>query len=925
MAELNIQQKNMINQLKQDYPELANYSDEQILSLYNKELNNIQLSEDEQISIMSGNKALENDDMGLKVETTQTAVSKEQEESLKQELNTRINAIESKLEQAKNSNGILGILWGGFKNLTGIGDSSKKAKKQLEADLKALESGNISESFKSVTGLDYTAENVNKFLNNEIQTKSEQALNGYIEGQDMALDTIGDLISGIAAVGIYTAAIAAAPFTGGVSIAIGFGAAAVSGALIKTSVKLIDKATTPLVNITKHSAEALFDENKEYTKDNFIEDLKTIKGYGLKDLGKDLATGGFSGALGPLTGGIGGAVGKTAAKTLGIQAIKQVGKEVAEEAVEKTTKGFVKAMFTNPTGYEYIGGNMVKRGLAFAAEAATDGAIGGAVDNAFRTAYDGGSAEEVWDATKEGLKGGFIMSPVIGGGMKVAGKGAQKIFGKNDVNLVEYRAEDGRTVIRIDENGNEIGDAFARNTDSEQLSITDRLESASSREEFVAIRDEIKAMPGGAKFKDEFLLSKGLTQEDISILKKTGNYESYSIFIHLSAKYMPDDVDSIIQDTRKNICDSMQKNEIPKFSLEHFDEVANTCEKIFKNLDKDDFCNVLIDDILFNSKGYSEQIFTVIKNNPTSFQNLKNPGYAFNDVLINLSETKNETLLNKKLEMFEILTLSDDKNIMRQINEIFEDSENFDYKYNIFSKIKKDRAFNGRSDKLLIKKPETIDFILKTYEQTKNDPNVWDDILDVLLNINDSNLEAEQAVINMSQRLKNEAGIYDKISDYTLADLNNLIIDDIHMSYIKELYEQSGKDFKSLEAYLTNTLKKITNEAQKEIMILNHKYDLNLMHSDISFITESWQISTAKKLIDLDIDRDRIIDILRNDLNKDIDNFINKKIDANEINFIKDLGYQKKERIPYIIEFADSEYLPYIKISPEQQLHFTLN
>ena len=50
MAELNIQQKNMINQLKQDYPELANYSDEQILSLYNKELNNIQLSEDEQIS-----------------------------------------------------------------------------------------------------------------------------------------------------------------------------------------------------------------------------------------------------------------------------------------------------------------------------------------------------------------------------------------------------------------------------------------------------------------------------------------------------------------------------------------------------------------------------------------------------------------------------------------------------------------------------------------------------------------------------------------------------------------------------------------------------------------------------------------------------------------------------------------------------------
>lgn len=42
--------------------------------------------------------------------------------------------------------------------------------------------------------------------------------------------------------------------------------------------------------------------------------------------------------------------------------------------------------------------------------------------------------------------------------MKVAEKGAQKIFGKNDVNLVEYRTKDGRTVIRIDETGNRARD-----------------------------------------------------------------------------------------------------------------------------------------------------------------------------------------------------------------------------------------------------------------------------------------------------------------------------------------------------------------------------------------------------------------------------------------------------------------------------------
>lgn len=53
---------------------------------------------------------------------------------------------------------------------------------------------------------------------------------------------------------------------------------------------------------------------------------------------------------------------------------------------------------------------------------AADGAVGGAVDNAFRTAYDGGGAEEALQAGVEGFVGGAIMSPVIGGGMKAAGK-----------------------------------------------------------------------------------------------------------------------------------------------------------------------------------------------------------------------------------------------------------------------------------------------------------------------------------------------------------------------------------------------------------------------------------------------------------------------------------------------------------------------
>lgn len=425
MAELNVQQKNIVNQLRQAYPELKSYSDEQILSLYNQQLNNIQLSEAENISIMNGKNGVVNDGMGIQLETSQKAVSKEQEAQLKSALTARLNAVSTNVKKAEDSNGFLGSMWSGFKNLTGIGDSSNKVREQQKADLKALESGNIAEAFKKITGLDYTVENVNKFLNNEVQTKSETALNGYTEGQDMASDITADIVSGIAAVGIYTAAVAAAPFTGGASIAVGVVAAGASAAAIKTGIKYADAKSG----------------GREYTADN---------------LKKDLATGAFSGVLAPITGGMGGAVGKTVATKVGIQAVKQVGKEVAEEAVEQTAKGFVKTMLTNPTGYEYIGGNMFKRGLAFAAEAATDGAIGGAVDNAFRTAYDGGSLEDIGNSAVEGFVGGAIMSPVIGGGMKVAGKGAQKIFGKNDVNIVEYRTEDGNSAIRIDENGNRV-------------------------------------------------------------------------------------------------------------------------------------------------------------------------------------------------------------------------------------------------------------------------------------------------------------------------------------------------------------------------------------------------------------------------------------------------------------------------------------
>lgn len=322
----------------------------------------------------------------------------------------RLNNEEKRLNKTKKEQGLIGKGWDWVKNKTGIGDGSDKAQQQINAERKLLnqvKTGKISKKdFKNATGVEYTKENLEKFKRGEL-SQATAKINGYKEGQEMAADVVGDMVSGIAAVTIYTAAVAAAPFTGGASIAVGVAAATASGALIKAGVKALDTVGT----------------DKKYT---------------MKDFGHDLATGAFSGALAPITGGLGGAVGKTVATKLGIQAVKQVGKEVAEEVVETGVKQGLKTALTNPAGYEYVGGTLLKRGTAMAAEMATDGALGGAIDGGFRAGLDNNwDTEAMLDGTVEGGIGGAIMSPIIGGGFKTMGKGAQKVFGKDNVHINE--------------------------------------------------------------------------------------------------------------------------------------------------------------------------------------------------------------------------------------------------------------------------------------------------------------------------------------------------------------------------------------------------------------------------------------------------------------------------------------------------------
>ena len=314
---------------------------------------------------------------------------------LKAVLSSRVNAVTADLKEAEDNNGFIGKAWSWTKNTFGFGDSSNKVKKSQskEKELLANFDKDPKGTFEQLTGVPYSNENVEKFINGEIKLKSEQNLDGYKEGQDMCVDIAGDIVSGVVALG----AVAAAPFTGGASLLLAAGA----GAVVKTGLKYADAKSA----------------GREY--DSF---------------GRDMATGAFSGFLAPLTGGAGGAVGKAVATRMGLEAVQVGAKSVAVNAASQTAKQGLKqglkTMIANPTGYTYAGGNILKRGVAYGAEMVTDGALGGAVDNAFRTAYDGGSLEDVLNSAKEGFVGGAILSPVIGGGFKVVGHAGHYINNK---------------------------------------------------------------------------------------------------------------------------------------------------------------------------------------------------------------------------------------------------------------------------------------------------------------------------------------------------------------------------------------------------------------------------------------------------------------------------------------------------------------
>lgn len=410
----------------------------------------------------------------------QTYKAKNSEQGLVDQNLAKLNNQEKYLKETKKEQGWIGKGWDGLKNLTGIGAGSDKAQSQIDAERKLLnqiKTGKVSKAdFKEITGVEYTKENLEKFKRGELSKVAEK-IDGYKEGQDMATDVIADVVSGVAAFTIYSAAIVAAPFTGGASIAVGVAVAAASGAIIKVGVKALDTVGT----------------DKKYT---------------MKNLKHDALTGAVSGLLAPITAGFGGAVGKTVATKLGIQAVKSVGKEVAEEVAKGGVKATLKTALTNPAGYEYIGGTALKRGTALATEMVTDGALSGTVDGAFRAGLDSDwDSESMTEGAIQGGIGGAIMSPIIGGGMKAIGKGIQKAFGKENVKIDAKGNKVADNAPNVDAKPPKAGDVNAnvgKSVEKTQVHETpiqtqqrliDELKSAKTREDFKRITQEIKNLP----------------------------------------------------------------------------------------------------------------------------------------------------------------------------------------------------------------------------------------------------------------------------------------------------------------------------------------------------------------------------------------------------------------------------------------------
>lgn len=354
--------------------------------------------------------------------------------------------LEEEYNNSKTHKGAIGTVWDGFKNLVGMKTGSKKTDTELaelKKDIDELKNNpeKTTEIYEKVTGKKLTNEALDKMEKGEdalTNSKKAEAVRKYTESQDNARGLVCDMASGITAGLVYTAAVAAAPFTGGASIAVGVVAASAAGSLVKTGVHALDK-------------------------------LSAGEKYTLKDAKYDMATGALNGVLAPITAGIGGAVAKGVGGIFVKEGVEEIGTQIAKEATKGMLKETAREVFAKEgikgLGKEFVkdfGKEMAKNfvvggaeeavaqgtkqtfGNFFkesgkkvlvstaqnAAEGSVWGSIGNTADYLLITDKDQLTFEGAATAFGQGAVGGFIAGGILGGANEVAGVGFGSVSNK---------------------------------------------------------------------------------------------------------------------------------------------------------------------------------------------------------------------------------------------------------------------------------------------------------------------------------------------------------------------------------------------------------------------------------------------------------------------------------------------------------------
>ena len=282
-----------------------------------------------------------------------------------------------------------------------LGNTYSTSIKSLQDELEKTKKeqgliGKTWDRFKNLThigaGSDKVEQAIKDYRNGKVDEKTaKDKLEKYRDGQKVCLDSVADIASSIVAVGAFAMAVP----TGGISLVAGLGLSTVIAGGLKVGIKGIDSKLN----------------GREYNSKNIL---------------YDAVTGGVNGLFAPITNGLGSSLTKTIGCKLGL--------EISGDIVGAGAKTTLKSLIVNQS-IDVTGGKLWQRAVALGAGMAVDGALGGTSDNVTRAALEGQDKKDIAQSAIQGFIGGLIMSPIIGGGMRVAGKAGkslgQKIFKNN--------------------------------------------------------------------------------------------------------------------------------------------------------------------------------------------------------------------------------------------------------------------------------------------------------------------------------------------------------------------------------------------------------------------------------------------------------------------------------------------------------------